>query len=418
MAAPDTGLGMRRLHDALQQEQAGDVDAALRSGEEALEAFGESGDRTGQAAAHQLLAGLRAAAGQHREALAHVEAAIPLREQTGDAQGLASLHQGRFELALALERPELRARAAEDLIHLLRQAADRDGEARARHQLAEILLDAGEPWPAQEQVLAALAVSDAPGEERARAAVTLLSARLAFAQGDRQRAVQEAQEGLRLARLTERQPIIVDALDQVAELLLRLDRLAEARDALDEAQAARANMKDLGGRARALRRLAQVEQAMGRPAAALTRFSHAASCLAELGEPEEQLEVLHAAAELAMETGRLPEALELSAAQVQVAEAHGDPGLIAAAWHVRASRRVSAGDLQGAAEAFSRAAEARAQAAQPEAEGVALAMLGQVLGALGQEREARAALQRSLSALRAAGSEAAAEVEALLAGLG
>lgn len=418
MAAPDSGVGMKRLHEALQREEAGDLPEARRLGEQALEAYLESGDRTGQAAAHQLLATVLATQGEPSRALEHVEAAIPLREETGDAHGLASLLQGRFELALALGRPALQQRAAEDLLALLARSGDRDGQTRARHQLAQILLDAGQTDAASEHVARGMELCDRAGEERARAALTLLGARIDLAEGHPQRALLRGADALRLARATARRPIVVDALEQLAGLQLRLDQLAPARASLEEALDGREAMKDLRGRARVLGQLAQVEQAMGLPGAALGRLRYAARSFEELGDRDAQLEALHAAAELAVATGELPLALEISAQQVEAAEAHGEPGVVAAAWHVRAGRRVQVGDLAGAAEAFQRSAQARAQAGQVEAEGVSLAMLGQVQAALGQRALALDSLTRARDALRQAGSSSVADVEALIADLG
>ncbi|MCK6516600.1 hypothetical protein L6R46_16295 [Myxococcota bacterium] len=418
MTAPDTGLAMKHLHEAVTRERAGDYERALRAAQEALSGFATARDRTGSAAAHHLLAILHAHVGRPDKALEHLDAAAPLRESTGDWAGLASLHQMRFEVALGLGNYSGCRAAAESMLAALSKVGDRSGQASALHQLAQILVGSGQVQDAQSLVEQGLWLTDGVGEERGRSAFLLLAAQVDQLTGSSDRALLRCREALRLARSANSRPAVVDALHQLGVQLAVAGRLDESAERLEEALDGREVLRDLNGRGATLTELAAVEERLGRLGDAIGRLRYAARTYHELDQPSGALEALHRAAEIALAANRGDEALQLSSEQLHVAETSGDPAATAAASFVHGARLARLGQTAASAEPFRRAAALQRSLGLPEAAAVSDGMLGQVLLAEGQVNEGAALLQGAYKTLRAMGSPNADDLHELISALG
>jgi tetratricopeptide (TPR) repeat protein len=404
-SSADTGLAMRLLKEAFELEGQGHFGPALDKAMAALQAFGE--DRTGAAAALHLAGVLNVHLGRPDQAAEHLEAAVPLRASTGDREGLASLHQQRLELALGRRDLQLAERAAADLLAVHAQGGDREGEAAARHQLAQILLAAGQPEQALAHIERGLELSSNAGEEPARVGFLLLSGRVEHARGLEQRAEQISRQAVTLARTARKRAVLVDALLQ-RSVFVPPD---EARALLEEALDGTELLKDLPRRAVLLGQLAQVEVKSGKHRAAVDRLRYQARTWGELGSREEQLEALHAASSLAETAGEATLALQVAKELVEACKEARHPGALAAATFLLGHRQLAVGDLNAAAAAFRASAHVQPL---PEARGVALAMLGQVLQAGGMSG-ALEAFQGARNLL--AGTDQAAQIEQLIAAL-
>ena len=314
----------------------------------------------------------------------------------------------------ALEEAGEHARAQEKallaVLRLREQEGDRPGLVEVRHQLAQVLLLQERPEEALAQVQAGLVLSDRAGEEAGRAALLVLSAQIALVQDNPVRALALSKQSVQVARQGNQRRVLIDALVQQA--LLDADgRTAQAllEEALDGAEL----LKELPLRARILQQLAGIEAGLGELGSALDRLRYGAETWAELGQPAEQLEALHAAGEIASRHGLHAQAIEHGLQQQRVAAALQEPSALGAARFVTAQRRIAAEDLPGAAADFRGAAEAYPQ---PQARGVARAMLGQVLAALGSVDEARVVLREARRDLE--GTDGVQEIDQLLADLG
>jgi hypothetical protein len=379
--AMDSGRAMKLLHEAFSRDGVGDLEGARDLAERALEAFGE--DRTGAAAAHHLLSLILTRSGEPELALAHVDAAVPLRGSTGDQEGTLALHQQRFELLVALARP------AEEQASMVVEAAERNGNreelARALHQLA---LQRGPRGGAD--VERALNYCDRAGEERARSALLLLRAQLeegSVRVGTLQLAVTVAREAR--SRLAVAQALLAIAPYAV-------DPELPLMEALDAGEL----LRDDGVRIQALLALADLETGRKR----LDRLTYAA----RLADGDQERELLFQASQHAASFGAHHRAVDLARDLLAVA---ADAGQQAAAWFVLAQRLLAARELTAAANAFEDSA--RVQPHGP-AKASALGMAGQVWAALDHPEQARVALSTAVSVADESQREA---LEALLAQL-
>jgi len=316
--------------------------------------------------------------------------------------------------ARALEEAGQHAAAQEAalraVLKLREDEGDRPGLVEVRHQLAQVLLLQDRGAEALGEVQAGLELCDRAGEEAERAALLVLSAQIAVVQDNPVRALAVAKQSVTLARQGNKRRVLIDALVQYA----LLDSDAEtARALLEEALDGAELLKELPLRARILQQLAGIEAGLGLIDDALGRLRYGAETWAELKEPGEQLEALHAAGEIATTHGRHPEAIDFGLLQQRIAAALQEPSALGAARFVTGQRRLAAGDLEGAASDFRGSIEAYPMR---EAKGVGGAMLGQILAALGRVDEARAVLRQARTDLE--GTDGVGEIDSILAALG
>ena len=412
----DSGPGARALHAALTALQQQNHAAAAGAAAEALDAFSSAGDATGAAAAHQVLAMVSAGRGDLRSAIAHVDAAIPLREQTSDNEGLASLFQERFELSLATG-DLAGARAA-----LLKQkacherAGDREGVAHASHQLAQIMLQEGQIDAAEALAQEAMFAMEGPQGARARSALHLLLANIEVARGAPEKGVRHGKEALELARQARFRPGEIDALQQLGTLHAAMGEFAAGRRALEEALVGRELLKDLEGRAQALRELATLEFAAGEVDAGFERLDYAVRTLREAQNFLGEVAILQLTQAFADEQGRVELGDQAGRDMIAAAARTDDAEAIGAAHFALATRLAVAGDLPGARNGFSAAHSLQNQAGQVHEAAVSLGMLGQVASAMGDPVGIEM-MRESLAALEGMGSEAADALRPILAEL-
>lgn len=411
---PNTGPAAQAMHAALTALQQGDAETARTKAEEALEGFSLANDRTGAAAAHQLLAMLHVQVDNLAFALPHLDAAIPLREATGDWEGVASLWQERFELSLRLGDGAGAREAAEKQVAAIERTADKEGLAHALHQLGQVLLQTGDDKGAEELVQRALFEMAGPGTERARAALLLLYASVAMHRGEYDRAMTKAREALELARQAKNRGAEVDALSHLGAIHALKGDLSMAKRVLEEALVGRELLKDAEGRAGVLRELANVEFALGEDEDAFGRLDYAARSLAEAGNLVGAIAMLQLFATAAEDHERPDLAVKATKGMVAAAAKTGDKEAEAAAHFTLATRLAGVGDLAGAAAHFRTAQDAQLALGLAHEAAVSAGMLGQVLVADGRRDEGLALVRGSLQQLDALGSEAADTVREIL----
>ncbi len=408
----DAGLGAQKLHEALTQLQQGRMDAAYHAGCAALEAFSTAADRTGSAAAHQLLGMLALSRGEVESAIEHLEAAIPLRESTGDDAGLASLLQERFEIALRTGDLEGARLWMERQLSAHDRSNDREGRAHALHQLAQLHLQAGEPDRAEALVQDAFWAIEGPGSERARAALVVLSSNIAIEKAQLERAESLARQAVELARQARFRPAELDAMFQLGVVLRLRESWKPALRVLEDALMGRELLKDADGKAQVLRELAAVQVGMGDIDAALGRLQYAAKTLREDENVLGEVSALQALQTLADEHGRPDRAR--AAAEALVRATDGNAEANAAAWFALATRLASAGELPDAERAFTTSMQIQARLGGAHEAAVAAGMLGQVLAAQGRRDEGIKLLKHALTELDRLQSEAAEAVREIL----
>ena len=404
-----TGQGMAKLHEAFKSEAAGQDAQGLDQALAALEAFTTAKDRTGAAAAHHLAGVLYARLGKLREALAHLDSALPLRESTGDQEGLAALQQQRFEVALAAKDETLAQDAAQALVELMSKAGSREGEARALHQLAQLALATGDQPRASSLVDRGLALAEDLDDAQAKAAFMGLQSQLQGGGG-----LSQAEAALDTARQAGSRAAVVGSLRTLADQAAGAGDLPRSLRLLEEALDGVELLQDLPQRAHLLMQIASVELSMGHKAQAMDRLLYAGRSFGELADLASQMEAVHSAGELAMELGRVPQALSLGLSQVHLCEKLGDPASLGAALFVYGQRLIVSGDLDQSARAFAKAAEAQEQAGQTEARGITLGMQGQVLAALGHVQGALEVLTQGERLLESINSPSLVDLQGLL----
>lgn len=404
-----TGQGMAKLHDAFKSEAAGQDAQGLEQALGALEAFTTAKDRTGAAAAHHLAGVLYARLGKLREALAHLDSALPLRESTGDQEGLAALQQQRFEVALAAKDETLAQEAAHALVELMSKAGSREGEARALHQLAQLALATGDQQRALSLVQRGLGLAEELEDAQAKAAFMGLQSQLQGGGG-----LSQAEAALDTARKAGSRAAVVGALRTLADQAAGAGDMPRSLSLLEEALDSVELLQDVPQRAHLLMQIATVELSMGHKSQAMDRLLYAGRSFAELADLASQMEAMHGAGELAMELGRVPQALSLGLSQVHLCEKLGDPASLGAALFVYGQRLIVSGDLQQSAQAFSKAADAQQQAGQTEARGITLGMQGQVLAALGHVQGALEVLTQGERLLESVNSPSLVDLQGLL----
>lgn len=414
MPTPDAGPGARALHEALRALQTGDMDTAHACATRALDGFSMAGDRTGTAAAHQVLAITSLAAGRPDDSLAHVDAAIPLRESTGDTEGLSSLWQERMELCLRMGRIDEAQRSAEAQVQVAARGPDKEGHAHALHQLAQILLQSGDDGGAEVAVNEALYLLDPGTMARARSALHLIYSNIWLARGNADRALDQARQGLQMARAAKNRVAEIDALHQCGVVHAAAGENPAAKRALEEALVGRELLKDLEGRASVLRELAGVELAMGEGNEALAHLRYAVRTLRETGNVLGEIAMLQTLAETADHFQQPAEATAAARELVDAAGRVGDREAVAGAYFMLATRQAGLGELGEAAEAFRTANEIQEVLGLAHEAAVSQGMLGQVLVAGGSVPEGVALMRTALSRLEALNSEAADTLRAVL----
>ncbi len=412
----ESGPGARALHAALNALQQQNHAVAAGAAAEALDAFTSHGDATGAAAAHQVLAMVAAGRGDLASALAHVDAAIPLREQTGDNEGLASLFQERFELSLhtgdlaGARQALLKQKAAHE------RTGDREGVAHANHQLAQILLQEGQIDAAEALAQEAIFAMEGPQGARARSALHLLLANIEVARGAPEKGLRHGKEALELARQARFRPGEIDALQELGTLHAAMGELQAARRALEEALVGRELLKDLEGRAQTLRELATLEFAAGEVDAGFERLDYAVRTLREAHNFIGEVAILQLTQAFADEHDREEVGNQAGRDMIAAAALTEDPEAIGAAHFALATRLAVSGDLGGARNSFSAAHTLQNQAGKIHEAAVSLGMLGQVASAMGDPAGIEM-MRESLAALEGMGSEAADALRPILAEL-
>lgn len=412
----EAGIGAQRLHHALTRFQGGDPRSAREAALEALEAFSTASDRTGAAAALQLLGIISVGEGDFEEAIGHIEAAIPLRESTGDAEGVASLLQERFELALRVGDLGAARLAMERQIGVQQRQGDREGHAHALHQLAQLHLQQGEYDTAENLIQKAIFSLNGPGTERARSALALLYSSLWMARQDFPRALSQAQQGLDLARQALFRPAEVDAQQQLGVALAMAGELQAARRALEDALVGRELLKDPEGRFAVLRELAEVELRLGEVESGLSRLDHAVRAAGSIGHRVGEITALQLLQLAADEHGQPERALAAARRLLGAATELGEEEALAAAHFSLATRLASRGELTEAEAAFRSAQQLHRKLGLRHEEAVAAGMLGQVQVASGRP-EGKILLRESLATLEELGSEAAESLREILSEL-
>lgn len=410
----DAGIGAKRLHAAMNALQAGDGRTAGAEAHAALEAFGAASDRTGAAAAHQVLAIVSVGYGRFDDAIAHVDAAIPLRESTGDMEGVASLLQERMELCLRKGDIPGARDSAERQVSAWSQSPDKEGRAHAMHQLAQLLLQLGDDGRAEALVSDALWALEGPGWARARSALHLLYANIWLARNDADRALQHARTGLDEARQAKNRPAEIDALQQCGVIHASAGEYAAAKRALEEALVGRELLKDRGGRAHVLRELGGVELALDEVDDALEHFAYAAKTLREEGDVVGEVTLLQLLQTSADERDRPDAALTAARDLVDAATRTGDREAEAGAHFALATRLASMRELAASERHFRAARDIQEVIGLAHEAAVSAGMLGQVLVATGRTEEGKDLLRASWTRLSALGSEAADMVKEIL----
>ncbi len=413
----DTGPAAQKLHAALTALQQNKPEAARAAAEEALEGFTTGNDRTGAAAAHQVLAITHIMGGRFEFALAHIDAAIPLRETTGDWEGVASLWQERFELSIRLGDLAGARNAGEQHVAAAERTGDREALAHAVHQLAQVVLQMGDDAAAEELVQKGLWALDNPGTERGRSALEILFASVWMARQDYDRALTHARRALDLARQAKNRQAEVDALQHVGTIHALKGEYPTARKVLEEVLVGRELMKDAEGRANVLRELAGVELSMGLADEAFGRLDYAVRSLRDAESWVGEITVLQLLQALADEHGRPEKAVQAATELIAAAGRTGDQEAEAAAHFALATRLAGHGDLAGARRHFASAHDLQQKLGLAHEAAVSAGMIGQVLVAAGEVDEGLSYLRGSLGQLDAMGSEAADTVREILAEL-
>ncbi len=395
----DTGPAAQKLHAALSALQQGKPQEARASALEALEGFSTAGDRTGAAAAHQVLAMLGVMSDELETAMLHVDAAIPLRESTGDAEGVASLWQERLEISLRLGDLDAALTSARGQVGALQSSADKEGRAHATHQLAQVLLQSGEDAEAEALVQQALYDLGEIGTARARSALLLLWASIWIHRRNASRALGYAKDALELARQAKNRVAEVDALQHLGVVHHLAGDLPLARRVLEEALVGRELQKDLDGRATVLRELANVELEMGELSEGLGRLRYAARTLREGGNLIGEIAVLQTLQSAAEEHGDTATALTAAQDLLAAAERTGDAEAEAAAHFMLATRLAGSTDIGGAVRLFERARDIQQRIGRPQEAAMSAGMMGQCVFMTGQHEEGLALLRGSLATL-------------------
>ncbi len=396
---PDTGPAAQKLHAALTALQQGNAEAARANALDALEGFSTVGDRTGAAAAHQILAMLGVMADRLDEALLHVDAAIPLRESTGDAEGVASLWQERLEISLRAGDLDAALTSARGQLGALENSTDREGRAHAHHQLAQVLLQQGDDAEAEALVQRAIFDLGETATERARSALLLLWASIWIQRRNAERALGYAKQALDLARQAKNRVAEVDALQHLGVIHHLAGDFALARRVLEEALVGRELQKDLEGRATVLRELANVELEMGETEEGLGRLKYAARTLREGGNLIGEIAVLQTLQAAAEEHGDNATALEACRDLLAAAERTRDREAEAAAHFMLATRLAGSTDIGGAIRHFERARDTQQQIGLTQEAAMSAGMMGQCVFVTGQHDEGLALLRGALAVL-------------------
>jgi tetratricopeptide (TPR) repeat protein len=395
----DTGPAAQKLHAALTALQQGKPEEARAGAIDALEGFSRAGDRTGAAAAHQILAMLGVMADRLDEALLHVDAAIPLRESTGDHEGVASLWQERLEISLRAGDLDAALTSARGQLDALKGSSDREGRAHASHQLAQVLLQAGDDAEAEALVQKALFDLGTGGTERARSALLLLWASIWIHRRNAERALGYAKQALDLARQAKNRVAEVDALQHLGVVHHLAGDLELARRVLEEALMGRELQKDADGRATVLRELANVELEMGEVAEGLGRLDYAARTLRENGNLVGEIAVLQTLQSAAEEHGDNATALKACRELLAAAERTRDREAEAAAHFMLATRLAGSTDIGGAIRHFERARDLQQQIGLSQEAAMSAGMMGQCVFVTGQHDEGIALLKGALATL-------------------
>ena len=390
---------------------------ARASAEQALEGFSLANDRTGAAAAHQVLAITHIMAGRIEFALAHIDAAIPLRETTGDWEGVASLWQERFELCLRIGDLTGAREAGQQHVAAAEKIDDREALAHAVHQLAQVVLQQGAYDEAEALVQKGLWALDNPGTERGRSALQVLYSSVWMARGDLDRALTHSKQALDLARQAKSRQSEIDALQHIGTVHALRREYPTARRVLEEVLVGRELLKDVDGRANVLRELAGVELSMGLAGEAFGRLDYAVRSLRDAQNTIGEITMLQLLLTLADEHGRPDLARKAAEDLVGAAASTGDKEAEAAAHFALATRLAGLGELAGARQHFGAAHAIQQALGLAHESAVSAGMMGQVMLAAGEQDEGLAMLRGSLAQLEALGSEAAESVREILAEL-
>lgn len=394
------------LAEALRLQDHGDNSGAVGRAREALVAAEAAGDDAGVASARQVV-GVLAALGQ---TLAGVVEASARK----DWALLVGLQRQRYAIAVGMGLWNEATEATRGVLEACEHTADREGQADAVHQHAQLLLQAGNLDGAEVLIQRGLWVSDRAGEELGRSALLLLLAQVDRSRGLHERALRGSEQALELARSANKRQAVVEARHQLGVFLAGAGELERARRELEEALDGRELLRDLEGRAATLHELAEVELALECPADAANRLEYAARTLSELGLADAAAGMLHRAADAWQQAGQIERAFQAGQRLADQCQRAGDQASFAAALFTNGSRAVALGRLVDARDLFQTAAGVQGATGLDEERAISLSMLGQVQHALGDEAAALATLEEAEEALRRMGSEALEELLPIL----
>jgi CHAT domain-containing protein/Tfp pilus assembly protein PilF len=218
------------LHD-----RQGELGEALAAYSAALAFVKPSGDRLWEAALLHNLGAAHLRLGDFPRALSSLEAALAIRREIGDRPGEASTETAIGNACFRLGEADRALAAGRRAAKVATAAADRRGEMLARLLLGELFLAAGEPATAGAELSRAREIARLLGDRADESTILCRLGAAEVAARQPELAAGLLARAVELAREVKTPVRIVAALTALARVERRLDRLAAARAAVEEA---------------------------------------------------------------------------------------------------------------------------------------------------------------------------------------
>jgi TolB-like protein/Tfp pilus assembly protein PilF/predicted Ser/Thr protein kinase len=227
----------------------------------------------------------------------------------GQAQG-AALLVARAQLAQAtalwrLGRPEPALAALRSAGDAFASRGDRDGEAQAALEVAQIKQDQGRLADARDGYEQALKAWRAAGDERGVAVSLNNLGLLRWQQADAEGASQLYDQALSAYREIGDEAGAAETLNNAADVLYGQGQIAAARRMYEDSAAKYAELGDKGGLAETLTNIALVLANQGDLAASRSKYEQAASIARELGTRSQLAQALEGLGDVTLKQGDL-----------------------------------------------------------------------------------------------------------------
>jgi CHAT domain-containing protein/Tfp pilus assembly protein PilF len=288
-------------------------------------------------------------------------------------------------------------------LELYRRAGDRNGEAQALTDMAEIYLLLGEAQKTLEMLNEVLLIRRAVGN-RKEEAITLINMGVVYlTRGEMQKALEKFNEALPISRTIGDRSGTADSLNLLGGVYWNLGELLKALDNFNEALQIRQAVGDRRAEATTLNNIGTVHSDMGEMQKALDKFYEALQIRQAVGDRRGESVSLNNIGTIYQPLGQLQKALEKFNESLLISRAIGNLRGEATTLTNIGEVYESLGEMQKALEKYNESLPISRAIGDRKTEAISLTNIGSVYLSLGEKQKALEKFNEALPISRAIG---------------